>query len=324
MPGQQVLAVNTLGGYSVATRLSKQMRQAVLPLCKFRQFVSVKEAWGKNKGQTVQFDRVSLISTAGGTLTETSTIPRHNIVIGTGTLTLSEWGNAIGKTLKLTALSQLDMNNPIHKALTDDEKLTLDAAVGAQFKDTMARYVAVTGSSYNLATNGTASATATCNLSKYHVENITDQLKIWNVPPFPDGKYACIASIKAMRGLKDDTATGGWVDAARYAGSKRLYSGEVGEYMQVRFMEETNVLSNTIGNASAYGEAVFFGPETVVEGIAIPEEIRVDTPKDFGRDMATAWYGILGFKIMWCSATDSESVDTTKGWVPRIVYVTSL
>lgn len=324
MAGQQVLVTSSLGGYTVATRLSKQMRQAVQPTCKFRQFVDVKEAFGKNNGETVQFDRVSLISTGGGTLTETSTIPRHNIVIGTGTMQVTEWGNAIGKTQKLTALSQLDMNNPIHQALMNDQKQTLDAAVGAQFQDTMALYVAITGSTGTLTTAGTASATATSNLNKIHIENITDQLKIWNVPPFPDGKYVCIASVKAMRGIKDDTSTGGWVDAARYAGAKRLFSGEVGEYMGVRFIEETNVLSNAIGNASAYGEACVFGPGTVVEAIAVPEEIRQDTPKDFGRDLATAWYGILGFKIKWCSATDSESVDTAKGWVPRIVYVTSL
>jgi len=36
MPSQQVLAVNTLGGYLQAPRLSKKLRQAVLPLCKFR------------------------------------------------------------------------------------------------------------------------------------------------------------------------------------------------------------------------------------------------------------------------------------------------
>jgi len=324
MQGQQVLATNTLGGYLQAPRLSKQLRQAVLPLCKFRQFVSVKEAWGKGKGNTVLFDRVSRINTGGGTLTETSTIPRHNLIFGQGTMTLAEWGNAIGKTLKAEALSELNLNNPIHKALRDDEKVTLDDAVGDQFKDTMARYVALSATSGTLTTNGVFGGTSTGNLNRYHIEEMTDQLKIWNVPPFADEKYVCIASVKAMRGIKDDTSVGGWIDAARYAGSKRLFTGEVGEYMGVRFIEETNVLSNAIGNNSAYGEACVFGQETVVEGIALPEEIRLDTPRDFGRDLAVAWYGILGFKIMWCSYTDSESVDTSKGWVPRIVYVGSL
>jgi len=318
--GQQLLVTSTLGGYSVVPRLSKEVRNAVIPMCKFRQFVSFKEAMGKGNGESVVYDKVSRINTSGGTLTETSTIPRNNIVFDQGTLTVNEYGNAIGKTLKLKELSMFNIDNPVHKALRDDMKLTLDSAVGTQFKDTLARYVAITSTSGTLTTNGTAGGTSTSNLNKYHIENLTDQLKIWNVEPFNDEKYVCIASVKAMRGIKDDTTTGGWIDAARYAGSKRLFAGEVGEYMGVRFIEETNVLSNAVGNGSAYGEYCIFGKDTVMEAVAHPEEIRIDTPKDFGRDVATAWYTIMGHKIIWCSATDSDTVDTSKGWVPRIIY----
>ena len=53
------------------------------------QFVSYKEAGGKGKGESVLFDRFSNISTSGGTLSETATIPRHNIVFSQGTLTIN-------------------------------------------------------------------------------------------------------------------------------------------------------------------------------------------------------------------------------------------
>jgi hypothetical protein len=51
-------------------------------------------------------------------------------------------------------------------------------------------------------------------------------------------------------------------------------------------------LSNVLGSASNDGEAVFFGADAVREGVAIPEDIRIDLPKDFGRDQAIA-YGEL-------------------------------
>jgi len=72
------------------------------------------------------------------------------------------------------------------------------------------------------------------------------------------------------------------------------------------------VLSNILN--TYYGEAVFFGADAVREGIVCPEEIRIDIPKDFGRDQATAWYALLGFVKTWDFSADGET---------RIIHVTS-
>jgi len=234
----------------------------------------------------------------------------------------TEVGNAIGKTLKLEALADFDVNNPIHRALRDDQRKTIDSLVATQFKDTLARYTCVTATTSTLGTAGTFLATATSNLNLYHIKQLTDQLQKWNVEPFEDGDYVCIASVAALRGIKDDTSTGGWVDASRYAGSKALFKGEVGEIMGVRFIPDTAVLSNAVGNAASYGEAMIFGQDTVQEAVAIPEEIRVDTPRDFGRDLASCWYGLMGWEIIWCGTGDTLS--EANGWVPHIIYVGSL
>lgn len=322
MAGQQVLVTNTLGGYSTTPKLTKKLWAATNPLYRFRQFVSYKEAGGKGKGESILFDRYSNVSTAGGTLTETSTIPRHNIVFSQGTLTLTEVGNAIGRTLKLEALADFDINNPVHRALRNDQAKTIDGLVAEQFKATLARYVCIGASSGTLTTNGTFGAIATADLNLYHLKQMTDQLQKWNVAPMDDGNYVCIASVASIRGIKDDTSVGGWIDAARYAGSKRLFKGEVGEIMGVRFIPETAVLSNIVGNSTCRGEAVIFGQDTVQEAVAIPEEIRVDTPRDFGRDLAVAWYGIMGWKTIWCGTGDTLS--EANGWVPHIIYAGSL
>ena len=47
---------------------------------------------GKNRGDAVLFDKISNISTAGGSLNETATIPKNNYTITQGTLTVTEFG----------------------------------------------------------------------------------------------------------------------------------------------------------------------------------------------------------------------------------------
>ena len=97
----QIWTPNSLGGYLSNMRLSKQIRYAAQPMAKFRQFCQVKEAFGKHKHDTVVFDKISDISTAGGTLVETNTMPESNFTIGRGTLTVTEYGNSIPYTGKL-------------------------------------------------------------------------------------------------------------------------------------------------------------------------------------------------------------------------------
>ena len=64
-----------------------------------------------------------------------------------------------------------------------------------------------------------------------------------------------------------------------------------------------------------FGEAIFFGADAVREGIAIPEEIRIDLPKDFGRDQGIAWYYLGGYVKTWDYSTDSEE---------HIIHLTSV
>ena len=91
----QYRATDDSGGYFTNPRLSAQLRHALQPICKFRQFVDIKEGYGKGVGDTVYFDKISKISTAGGTLVETDEMPEHKFTIGRGTIVLSEWGETI-------------------------------------------------------------------------------------------------------------------------------------------------------------------------------------------------------------------------------------
>jgi len=75
--GQQLFANNSLGGFLTNNQLSAQVRYKAQTMQKFRQFVDIENAAGTNRGNKVFFDKISNISTGGGTLVETDTIPKR-------------------------------------------------------------------------------------------------------------------------------------------------------------------------------------------------------------------------------------------------------
>jgi len=193
----------------------------------------------------------------------------------------------------------------------------LESGCGSQYIATQFYAVCSTTSSVVISTNGTASATATANLTAANTRSIVNFMKQKLVPRFDGRNYICIASVQALSGMHADTGAGGWVDVSKYTDSfaKNIFAGEVGEYYTTRFVEETGFLSNTIGTGAAFGQSVFFGNDNVYEAVAIPEEIRVKVSVDYGRDQGLAWYSLIGFQIVWNFTTDNEQ---------HIVFVTSL
>lgn len=305
----QYWAVSADGGYLANARLSRQLRHALVPVMRFRQFVDVKPAWGKSKGDTYYWNIISTISTVGGTLIETDVMPEHKFQLARGTLTLSEYGNSIPFTGKLEALSEWDVTNPIARVLRDDANRVLDKAAGLQFKLSQRKYVpltATTGTFESRAAGNTMGSNAgAVRINACHIKDCVDQLKKWNIPPYDsDGNYICIASVQAMRGIKDHDD---FTDAAKYGDPERLFSGEVGRFYGCRFVEETNYLIDTLGSDVEMGEAVVFGAEPCAEGVAVPLELRAKVPTDYGRSKGIAWYALLGFKKIYKADTAGQN-----------------
>jgi len=249
---------------------------------------------GVNRGSKVFFDKISNISTGGGTLVETDTIPKRNYTILQGTLTMTEYGNSIPYTQKLKTLADIQVPDTIRTVLTNDMRVVLDSAVATQFMTNDYIATITNTATTTFGSSGTKVATAGANMSDKNVRDIIDQMKKLLIPKRSDGLYACVASTNSVRGLYD------FFEAkAQLTTMDPLYSGEVGRYYGCRFVEETNFLSNVRGSNGLYGEACFFGADAVREGIAIPEEIRVGIPSDFGRDNGIAWYALLGFQAPW-------------------------
>lgn len=298
------------GGWFSNPRLSQQLRHALVPLMKFRQFVDIKEGFGKGVGDTVYFDKISKISTAGGTLIETNAMPEHQFTIARGTISVSEWGNSIPYTGKLEALSNFDVQNPVIRVLRDDMASILDKACGLEFKKADRKYTCtstIAGTLESLAPGGNKTLASGKSVKGgwrlFHIREVVKELKSRDVPKYDGENYICIASVYFLNEIMKDAE---WRDNVRYGDPARLFSGEVGRVYGVRFIEETNYLLDNIGSGTSFGEAIMFGKEAVIEGVVIPEEVRAKVPTDFGRSKGIAWYGIMGWERMWKNSDSGQ------------------
>lgn len=85
--------LTSFGSYLSNTDFSEKVRYAAQPKMLFRRFVDQEAETGMKRGGEVSlFDKLRNVATAGGSLTETTTIPKTNFQIVQDSLTVYEWG----------------------------------------------------------------------------------------------------------------------------------------------------------------------------------------------------------------------------------------
>jgi N4-gp56 family major capsid protein len=300
----QIWVTNSLGGYFYSLNLSDELRTAVQPMCKFRQFASVKDAsqQGKSKGNTYTWDTVLDVQTPGALLTETSTMPETNFTIVQGTLTIDEAGVAVPYTGKLEALSKFAAREPIMKSLRNDATKYFDKTAEAQFNLTPLRAVAATGSTVNTYTNGTFTGTASFAFNSTHHKLIMDFMKERNIPAYTADDYYAISWPTTYRTFKNNLES---IKQYTTEGFGMIMNGEIGRYENCRFVEQTNIAK---AGWTSTDWIYFFGDDTVAEAVAVPEEVRAKIPTDYGRSRGIAWYYLGGFGLVHTTASQARVV----------------
>lgn len=318
----QLWAVNTLGGYFYSLNLSDELRMALQPMVKFRQFADVKDAsqQGKKKGETFTWDVVSNVANQGNALTETNTMPETNFTITQGTLTITEYGNSVPYSGKLEDLSKFSVKDTVMKALRNDAAKVMDCAAHAQFNATPLRVVGTSTAAVALTTNGTATATNSVAFNNAHAKAIIDVMKERNIPAYSGDDYFAIAWPTTYRTFKNNLES---LKQYTERGLTMIMNGEVGRYESCRYIEQTNIPKGGAANSTTYNTFTntadawdnalsdwifFFGEDTVAEGIATPEEIRAKIPTDYGRSKGVAWYSLNGFGLVHTSASECRVV----------------
>ena len=132
------------------------------------------------------------------------------------------------------------------------------------------------------------------------VKQAVAYMKEDNIPTFGDGTYRAIARPSAIYQLMSDTAVGGWVDAQRYAGATALFTGEIGRYAGVRFIESSNAKSVASSGTVGFGTANM-SAATIANGTGV---------------VTLASHGLrVGQPMYAVSVTTSDLAVSTKYWV---------
>lgn len=308
----QLWATDSLGGYFYSKNLSKELRTALQPMVKFRQFCDVKDASmsGKGKGNTFTWDIVSDVTRGDRTLTETNTIGEGQFTITQGTLTVTEDGHSVPYSGKLEALSQFSVKKPVMTALRNDAAKQFDALAYTQFNATPLRVAGTSSTTITLSTGGTCTATNSQAFNTNHSKLITDTMRERNIPAYEGDDYFAIGWPTTFRTLKNSLET---LHQYTPEGLKMIMNGEIGRYEKTRYIEQTNIPKGGAADSTTHNAFTntadawnggfsdwifFFGEDTVAEAVIVPEEIRAKIPTDYGRSKGVAWYFLGGFGLV--------------------------
>tara|TARA_Y100001963_G_scaffold33316_1_gene46229 strand:- start:601 stop:1656 length:1056 start_codon:yes stop_codon:yes gene_type:complete len=345
------MQTNAGGGFFTNQTLSRQLRAVSQPLTRFRQFTKKDGQFGKRSGQKLLFNKLKNLgasATNGAIIAEGQPIPRDGFEIAQGECIAQPSGQAIPWTEEFAAQSEFDVNEPIESRALDHMAKSLDYRAAKPFRDaaqSKITYVPTgahsakfsglaadkTDYTFTATANGTPGAAATRALRAWDYRNVADMLKSGrylssvgntltgaDAAPAPtwDGQsYICIVGVEGARGLKEDAK---WEEAQYYGDPEKLFTGEIGRLSGIRFIEENHILQRfTTGGSyddvDPGGEAIMIAKDPAMECVVIPEEVRVDIPRDFGRDQAMAWYYLGGWAAVW-NGTDGDN---------RVVRMTS-
>lgn len=303
----QLWSTDSLGGFMSSAKLSKTLRYAVKPMCKFRQLAKVEDAIGKNKGEIFHWNVYSRAATQGRAISENEAMPETNFTVTQGSLTVTEYGNSVPYTGKLDNLSEHPVKSIIDEVMKTDCSETLDKAAYAQFDDTPLVVSPTGGNSttaVTLVTNGTPTIVNNVAMGKDHVKAIVDIMKERNIPVWQGNDYVAVGRPIAFRELKNNLE-----ELHKYVqeGFTMILAGEIGRYEGVRFVEQTNIAAESWSNGKS-SQVHFMGKDLVAEGVAIPEEVRGKIPSDYGRSKGIAWYYLGGFGLVHGEASQARIV----------------
>lgn len=314
------------GGYMYADELSDVLRMELQPLCRFRQFCEPDPGAmekGLHRGDRHYWNVYSDVTTQGRRLNELQPMPETSGTVSQASLTVTEFGNSVPITSKVTMLAKHDVYSIVTKQLKNDARKAFDIECYEQFDNCKLRAAPTGGTSTTAVTITENAATATTNnvaLGTGHVKAIGDDMRERNIPGSRGDDYCCISHPSTLRPFKNELES---IKQYTGEGMADVYNGEVGRYEGFRFIEQTYIPKGGANDSTTFDPytqtsdawnnaksswAYFFGADTVNEAIVVPEEIRGKLPGDYGRSNGVAWYFLGGYGIFHDTANQSRIV----------------
>lgn len=220
------------------------------------------------------------------------------------TLTPNEYGNATVTSLRLRefSFSQIDpfqaeliarnMRDSVDKLVETVAYANTGGVSNAGFAK---HHVPAAG---GLAANAAPASGNPGKLDSKAIRRIVGKFRGANVMEFEDGYFVAMIHPDQAVDLREETDAAGWRTPHTYAENANsfIWSGEVGVYEGVKFIESPRVPTSGSGAAKVYRTLVL-GRQGLAEGV-VREFGSVVTPSldKFGRLFGLGWYGWAG----WC------------------------
>lgn len=255
---------------------------------------SQKNTHPKGEGKTIKFNRYQPLTVSTTPLTEGSNPSEVNITAESVTATLQEYGNTI-KVSTLLRLTSIDKDMA--------EKVELMGQNMGETLDEVCREELFGSATVQLANGRTALnlITATDVFNAAEIKKAVRTLERNKAKPYKDGFYIGKVGPDTKFDLLSDST---WLNAKTYSDVKKLYKGEIGELLQVRFVNVINqkhetstveVYSNFIHGKNAFGEYDLAGD---VPKLYIKNPNDGDTSNPANRYSTVSWAGSYVAKVL--------------------------
>lgn len=295
---------------TVQTLIRKELEEELLPtLPHLGNGGYIKATFVKGTNSTMRFLRVPYATptTNNGTvtpgtapwLTEGVSPTAKALSIGYEEFTAYQAGQRWELTDVAMMESALDLAAAAAKVCARDAAETADEYVGR---------ILAAGTNVLYAGAGNVARTdvaATDVLTGSLVRRAVANLKADNVPQFgAGGGYRAIIHPAVVFDFEEDQDVGGWLDAARYAGSTPILAGELGKYAGVRFLESSRSRIFAAGGAGGVDvySTFFMGPDAYAFGDWGSITSHYVAPGGHGDELSQVasigWKGFLGSMLV--------------------------
>jgi len=283
---------------------SLDILHAAQGVMRYEEFGVPKTELGTAPGQTIVFTQYNDI-TRGSALSEHVEMATKNMSAAQKSITVGEWGNAIGVSEKLL---QVSFDNQMAEAAL---LLGRDYSV---VRDISIRDVIVGSGSTMFTTPGAAAVGDVLDTDTFDIETLRlaiEQLQTANAPKFFNDFYVCFVHPHQSAYLRRDPD---WISAQMYGNMARgLFNGEIGRWEDVVFITTTHQqngaaavtdpgylagLAGTGHDGQNLYKATLMADQAYGIADGLPVEMRDDGVHDFGRKHMLGWYGIWGTGIL--------------------------
>jgi N4-gp56 family major capsid protein len=273
----------------------------------FDQFADVQATNATNPGATVTFTIFQDMAAATTALGEAEDVTPVALSDSQVSVTLNEYGNATVTTAKLRATSFLPVDPIAANAVGYNAGLSID---------TIARNAIQAGTNVIYATGGATdpSSRTTINsddvLTANDVRRVVAQLRKANVPTL-NGSYVGMIHPDVSYDFRSATDAAAWRTPANYVNPQGIYTGEIGMFEGVRFVEAPRAPlfanasdnSGSAGTIDVYGTLIM-GRQALAKGISLGGEYGAQPSIVYGtvtdilkRFRPVGWKHFVGYGV---------------------------